>query len=254
MNKIILSQNDWYKISEIIYKLNSIPDISQAAQQFLVDINSLIPYDKATIIFYHLKNSAYEVDEFLERGAENNEVKNYMEYYCHLDDVLNHLIPTGARTIKSSDVFRETKRETTEYFCDYVVPSHTYLSLDTNFCWHKRNKMISFGSIDMFRDKGSKDFSEREVQICNIIQPHFETKVAHFISSEDDTIADLFEGFHLSRCETEVAKLLLNGATNGEISKSLFISLSTVKKHVSNIFDKTNSISRIDFIYKNSLK
>ena len=50
--------------------------------------------------------------------------------------------------------------------------------------------------------------------------------------------------------EKEVALVLLEGKSNIEISQELFIGLSTVKKHISSIFKKTEVKSRGDFFAK----
>lgn len=57
----------------------------------------------------------------------------------------------------------------------------------------------------------------------------------------------LLQPFLLTFREKEVAVLLLDGKTNTEISKALYIGLSTVKKHVSSIFEKTEVKSRTEF-------
>jgi DNA-binding CsgD family transcriptional regulator len=56
--------------------------------------------------------------------------------------------------------------------------------------------------------------------------------------------------FLLTEREKEVAVLLLRGHSNSEIAKDLFVGISTVKKHVSNIFEKTAVGSRAEFISK----
>lgn len=50
----------------------------------------------------------------------------------------------------------------------------------------------------------------------------------------------------LSRRECEVVDLIVEGASNGEIAATLDISLSTVKNHISRIFDKLNVNSRTE--------
>ncbi len=60
--------------------------------------------------------------------------------------------------------------------------------------------------------------------------------------------------FNLSRREIQILKLLCDGKNNNEISGMLSISVNTVKKHISNIFNKLNVDSRtqlIRFIIKN---
>lgn len=50
--------------------------------------------------------------------------------------------------------------------------------------------------------------------------------------------------------EYEVLKLLVDGLNNAEIGEKLFVSLGTVKFHVSNIFQKLNVGSRIEAVKK----
>ncbi|MFC5702400.1 LuxR C-terminal-related transcriptional regulator [Cohnella faecalis] len=52
----------------------------------------------------------------------------------------------------------------------------------------------------------------------------------------------------LSGRESEIASLVLQGLTNNEIGKSLYLSEITIKKHVSNIFRKTGTKNRSQLI------
>ncbi len=58
------------------------------------------------------------------------------------------------------------------------------------------------------------------------------------------------EHFGLTARESEVAVLVIHGLSNLEIAGKLSISPETVKKHVQNIFQKTNSESKIDLANK----
>jgi DNA-binding NarL/FixJ family response regulator len=48
----------------------------------------------------------------------------------------------------------------------------------------------------------------------------------------------------LSNTELNILKLVSDGKTNQEIANELFISVHTVKKHISNVFRKLNLTSR----------
>ncbi|MFA6858049.1 MAG: helix-turn-helix transcriptional regulator [Treponema sp.] len=54
----------------------------------------------------------------------------------------------------------------------------------------------------------------------------------------------------LSRRETDVADLLLQGKRTDEIADLLFISTATVKTHIQNIYRKYNVTSRMEFANK----
>lgn len=54
----------------------------------------------------------------------------------------------------------------------------------------------------------------------------------------------LFEQMGLTRRECEIAILVCRGMSNGEIAENLCISEATVKKHISNIFEKLGCSKR----------
>ncbi len=54
----------------------------------------------------------------------------------------------------------------------------------------------------------------------------------------------------LSRQEATVRGLILKGKTNKEIASELFISLSTVKTHITNIYAKLNVVNRKELLQK----
>ena len=68
-------------------------------------------------------------------------------------------------------------------------------------------------------------------------------------------LGEIFEKYSISKREAEIIELMLDGKSNRQIEKLLFISFHTVKNHISNIFRKLNLSSRyemIHFFLKNS--
>lgn len=63
-----------------------------------------------------------------------------------------------------------------------------------------------------------------------------------------ETFERLAFDYNLSEREAAVARCILKGLTNKEISGELFISVETVKTHVKNLFKKCGTGSRIEFI------
>lgn len=238
---------DWEKINEIILEMNSENDILKALNTFLLDIEELIPYEKACIYFYDL-SSPELVKEYIGQGFSDKELTEYERYYCNIDDVVDKMMPNKEVIIKSTEAFDFDSRKETEYFIDYVTPARTKISLDTNFRWDFENKEFCMGSLDLFRSEKDVDFTEREVEICRIFQPHIELKASNY--------AFLFENmahqYSLTNTEQDIATMILKGYSNEEIAAEKFITISTVKKHVSKILEKSDSKSRIEFICKAS--
>lgn len=93
--------------------------------------------------------------------------------------------------------------------------------------------------IDVREAKKLMEFNKIQSQIDSILSR----------DSDDESGFDrlCFE-HNLSEREAAVAKCILKGATNKEISTELFISVETVKTHVKNLLKKCGINSRIDFI------
>ena len=54
----------------------------------------------------------------------------------------------------------------------------------------------------------------------------------------------------LSRRESEIGWLVLNGLSNIQLAETLYISLATVKKHLTHIYEKTETSGRKEFAEK----
>ena len=225
-----LYAKDWQKINEIILRMNSENDILKALNTFLLDIERLVPYEKACIYFYDLSASDI-VKDYLGQGFSEKELIDYERYYCNIDDVVEKMMPNKEVVIKSTEAFDINQRKETEYFIDYVTPANTKISLDTNFRWNLENRGFCIGSLDLFRNEKDIDFTEREMEICRVFQPHIELRASNY--------AFLFENithkFALTNAEQDIASMILKGYSNEQIAEEKCITISTVKKHVSKI-------------------
>ena len=75
------------------------------------------------------------------------------------------------------------------------------------------------------------------------------------ISSETISLESFCKQFGISQREKEILELVVTGKSNKEISDILFISYSTVKNHIYNVFLKLNVNSRFELISRiNSYK
>ena len=240
-----LYAKDWQKINEIILRMNSENDILKALNTFLLDIERLVPYEKACIYFYDLSASDI-VKDYLGQGFSEKELIDYERYYCNIDDVVEKMMPNKEVVIKSTEAFDINQRKETEYFIDYVTPANTKISLDTNFRWNLENRGFCIGSLDLFRNEKDIDFTEREMEICRVFQPHIELRASNY--------AFLFENithkFALTNAEQDIDSMILKGYSNEQIAEEKCITISTVKKHVSKILEKSDTKSRIEFICK----
>lgn len=79
-------------------------------------------------------------------------------------------------------------------------------------------------------------------------EKHEETAAVREMAQEDLDLTKRFQEFGLTKRELEIAGLIAEGKSNGEIAQALFISEATVKKHISNIFEKTGAARREELV------
>ena len=141
-------------------------------------------------------------------------------------------------------------REKTEFYQGYLSPQN--IPYGEGIFLVKEGKIL--GVLNLFRSKELGDFKEKDMHILEVFKNHL-TNILY--STCQDSIAtdgrkfvsikDI-ERYNLSKREKEIMDLMLQGDTNVEISEKLFISISTVKKHVYNIFTKMGINSRMQLM------
>lgn len=75
-------------------------------------------------------------------------------------------------------------------------------------------------------------------------------KVDNKLERNNNSVQKLIPRYSLTYRENEIALLLLKGKSNTEIANALYIGLSTVKKHISALFSKTEVKSRTELVAK----
>ncbi|TWP54402.1 helix-turn-helix transcriptional regulator [Lentzea tibetensis] len=92
--------------------------------------------------------------------------------------------------------------------------------------------------VKLWRDDGS-DFGERERLLVQLLRPHlYEVYL--------DTQRRRRNVPQLSRRELDVLRLAASGRSNAAIAQELFVAVSTVRKHLEHIFDRTGVRTRAE--------
>ncbi|MDM1347248.1 response regulator transcription factor [Myroides marinus] len=112
--------------------------------------------------------------------------------------------------------------------------------------------IITFAIIYKVRDLQNQN-SEYRLEIENYLQI-LDQKNSEELTQENieyktkhtNTLNSLKEKYNLTTREIEVLECLWQGLSNSQISEKLFISLSTTKYHVSNLYTKLEINSRTE--------
>lgn len=89
----------------------------------------------------------------------------------------------------------------------------------------------------LFRELGSPDFDDRDRLLLSLLRPHL-NELYQELQSRRRIEPDL------TPRQWELMRLVAAGNSNVEIAKELFISTTTVRKHLENIFERLGVTSR----------
>lgn len=248
---------NWKLIVDFIYKTGKVIDLHKYSYQFLSELNQIIPFYAAN--FFLFDDQKEIIGEPVCYNIDQRVLKAYNDYYWKLDDI-KKLTFNQKEAIISTEIMDYKKWINTEYFNDFLAKNNLYYSCGIDI--HDENKLL--GTISLFRAQKDKNFTSLDLIYLEILAQHSSNHLKKLFkinslkqksrNSKDSLINKKAEQFNLSRREIDVLKLILAGKHNQEIADELYISVNTVKKHLSHIYQKTKVQSRNQLtalIYKN---
>lgn len=150
-------------------------------RNFLYLFTDVIYYDRCSILFYHkTSDGRYRKHSAISLNWEelSDYIKRYNEYYCYLDDVFPILDRSNPLVFKSTDFFNMEQREKTEYWKDYLLPTNCIYSIDGNIQLNSSKGLL--GQFCFYRNGGRSDFTDDELQVAKMLQPHLSNVFKHY--------------------------------------------------------------------------
>ena len=242
----MLQETEWNTINNILLELYTIDNIDLISQKIMRVIRMLIPYTKGYFVLLDddqdiIKNKSYFI------GFDSQSEKNYIDIY-YKEDYIKYLYDFASETnvYKDTNILDNNIRKNTSFYVNFLKPEDIVYGCGIMII---RNGRIT-GIFNLFRNKKSGDFNEKELYILNILKNHLENMIYNVTQLSRANIAvgkniDKFAvKFNLTSREAEVLNFINKGFSNQEIADELVISLSTVKKHIYNLYNKTSVSSR----------
>jgi DNA-binding CsgD family transcriptional regulator len=236
--------NDWMLFNDIVYKIYTTKDNHEMRKSFLDELSMLIDFDAAD--FYLAKQGD-------EHGLISPVLYNCDGIYSGRFDELDYsrgiLYSGECMVYRETDIISDEFRVNTEYYNRLYRPNR----------WHYSAQMILasnnefLGVVTLYRRTGKDNFCREDIIILDMLKNHLAFKLKYEKDKDGDATAkiDSFsEKYSLTKREVTVLRLLWDGKNNQEISEKLVISIHTLKKHILNIYRKSDVSSRGELINK----
>jgi DNA-binding CsgD family transcriptional regulator len=195
----VFSLNELAEINQTISQIydrttkNPTQSLSDFSASFLKDLNKHVDFDKGNILFYNYnpKVSTYEVSYFYHIGWNKNDINNYVNHYCHIDDVLPILSSDREIAFRNGNIF--SFWEQTKYYKEFVKPAQIVNSIDANILLPKNIETNAI--IGLFRNTNKTGFSQKDFEIVKTCQPHLSNALSQYLNSKQKPANDLLDIF-----------------------------------------------------------
>lgn len=166
---------------------------------FMYHLMGIVYFDRGTILFFRKNNNlqCYEKHSSISINWEKDQdyVKRYNEYYCHIDDTLPIMDSPQPVIFKSSTFFNQSLRENTEYWQDYLLPNNCIYSIEGNLQIQNNNGLM--GGFALYRGREKSDFTDLEVSIVRLFQCHLSNVLKKYGDNSNTTnLLFMFENYN----------------------------------------------------------
>ena len=246
----MLKENEWNTINSMLLEIYAIKDFDRYSKTLLKMFRMLIPYTKGYFLVF---NENQEIDReksyFIEMSEEIQQ--KYMDYFYNID-YLNYVFDFEKSTsvYRDTDILEDEIRKKTEFYTNFLKPQD--IPFGCGIILIKDGKIL--GIVNLFRSDRLGDFTDKDMYILDVLKLHLANIVEKLSSlgmSNEYLIKaskNFIEKYDLSSREMEIVKLMNSGFSNADIAKKLIISISTVKKHIYNIYSKVGVKSRTQLL------
>ena len=240
----MLTENEWIAINQMLLELYSIRNVDELSQRVMKMFRRMVPYTSGYFLQFDLSEKIDETRSFFVDMPEEVQ-QMYLDYYYNID-YLNYIIDFAKETAvyRDTDILEDEERCRTEFYLKFLKPQN--IPYGCGIILYKDRSLK--GIVNLFRSEEMGDFTDKHIYILNVLKLHL-SNILEGLTGEIKNLPNknqLHTSYGLSFREQQVAELIMTGASNQKISQELDISLSTVKKHVYNIYEKTKVKSRTE--------
>lgn len=248
----VLFDRDWRFICDSIYRVNATESVEELERQALECLAVLIHSTQGTFFIAEGKQgSGLLFRRPVVVGMEARYINDFIDGDYSKDP---YFLGAGAinktETFRDSDLMPEEYRMNTSLYREIYQKQGIHYGL-RSYLVHD-GKII--GNISIFNAREKGDFTVKDVTILDTLAPHIALQLARLLEEEREgkvisgPYLDLTRRFGLTVRESEVVSKVASGKGDREIAGDLCISVSTVKKHLHNIYQKTGVSSRTQLL------
>ncbi len=244
-----LEDKEWVFLYDLLYTIHLTEKFSEFQKSFLELIRFLIPYDMASF-YLASTNDKHLLADPVGINISKEKMYKYIDRYEDIDFTRWILLGSKSSVYRETDIVSGKDREENIYYKEAYMIDHIEYSAYVTLGYNG----LFVGIVSLYRWQGNVDFSEKDLYILELVKDHLALRVFRKnimknipkqTFKQDVDLRDYAKDYHLTIREADVFYLLFEELSDDEICHKLFISSSTFKKHISNIFRKFEVKNRL---------
>lgn len=228
--------------NNMLISMYGMNDVKKLQILFLKDIRTLIPYNQGSFQTISTEWNKFVAEDSYFVDVEEKMIPLFDNINSDKEYLRNFMNYGHSIVYMDSEVLEKDIREKNEFYRLFMKPQDLSYSCGIVLI----NDGRCLGIVTFFRKEEWGDFTDKEIFILELFKTHMTNIMAECIFKRNKV--GMSEEKSVTPREKEIIELILKGYANEEIAKELYISLSTTKKHIYNIFKKYGVKNRIAFV------
>ena len=245
-----LDSKTWETINEFSLWLHAQHELADIQRGSLERIKNIIPHRISMFDLVTMEaDGQTEYIDPISTTMDQAELDAYYQRYAAMDYTTWSFDLHTLNVYRDLDLVDVERRDRTPIFLEWMEPQGVYYGCGATLA----TAGIPLGTVTLFRERSAGDFTANEMRILWKLAQHLSLRLHELyptgiVGQDDkpkDPIANLIEEAGLNPREAEIFRLMIDGCTNKQMAEALFISESTVKKHVNAIYHKLGVSNRM---------
>lgn len=250
-DSVDLSGSCWKTLNECALWIHGCADFPTLQTGLLDAVNKVIGHRAS--MFDIAQAGAHGQTEFVSpagRGMTQKQLDTYYDRYAAFDYTVWSFDVHNVNVYRDLDLVDVERRNATPIYQEWMEPLDIYFGCTATLA----HEGVPLGSLTLFREKEAGEFSDEELEMLRQIARHLSLRL-HQVLPDDSAqntaknpLETLIAASNILPREAEVLRLMLAGKTNREIATELYISESTVKKHINAVYHKLSVKNRLGLV------
>lgn len=238
----------WDWLDQTALWLHAQRDIRVIQEGVLDRISEAIPHRAS--IFDLCRTDEAGMPEFfapVSTTMDEQDLDAYYRTYAAQDYTTWSFNPARPTIYRDLELVSPTIRDTTPIYREWMEPQGLYYGMGCTIV----AQGALYGSITLFSGRELGDFTDTQMRALSLLERHLAVRLSDLwpdgfcATSAHSPLEELIDAHRITGREREVLRLLAQGVSNRSISETLYISESTVKKHVNALYKKLHVENRM---------